>query len=93
MANQTLGRVVVCAAIRNRDGLVICSARHYDRTMRIQIKNSIGDWRLEYIEQGFIDQFGLFLTREEALLVANDAGQIVRRVGGDKKGLFSENLY
>jgi hypothetical protein len=43
--------------------------------------------------QGFIDQFGDFMTREEARKVALDAGQVRRRVGGDSERLFSENLY
>jgi len=33
------------------------------------------------------------MTREEAWQVAEAAGQIKYRVGGDGKELFSENLY
>jgi hypothetical protein len=44
-------------------------------------------------EQGFIDQFGVFMTREEAYVVAKAAGQIKYRCGGDDGVLFSENLY
>jgi hypothetical protein len=44
-------------------------------------------------EQGFVDQHGVFLTREEAMEIARAAGQIVRRCGGDSIRLFSENLY
>tara|TARA_R110000822_G_scaffold68435_7_gene166500 strand:+ start:249 stop:428 length:180 start_codon:yes stop_codon:yes gene_type:complete len=43
--------------------------------------------------QGFIDQFGQFLTREEAHVIAKKNGQIVKRCGGDEKTLYSENLY
>lgn len=49
--------------------------------------------QLQLAEQGFIDQRGAFLTREEAHKVATGAGQIIRRCGGDDGRLFSENLY
>lgn len=91
-------RVVVCAAIKftteGRDFLV-CSARHYDQTMVEQIK-TIGivafNAKMKY-EQGFIDQYGKFMTREEAYKVAKEANQIKYKCGGDENQLFSENLY
>jgi hypothetical protein len=90
---------VVCAANRSRvTGKIICGARHWDSIMRQQVKwpteKSAGlpeEWR--GAEQGFIDQFGNFLTREEAYKVALGNGQIARRCGGDNGTLFSENLY
>jgi hypothetical protein len=83
---------VVCAANR-KENRIICGARHYDPIMRAQINASEGaDW-WKGCEQGFIDQFGRFYTREEALVVAKTNGQIKRRVGGDDKELFSESLY
>ena len=86
-------RRVVCAALRRSGGLIICGARHFDPIMR-QVIGFIGG-RQEWlgVEQGFIDQYGAFMPREEARVVAEAAGQIVRRVGGDSKILFSENLY
>lgn len=90
-----LNRLVVCAALKHTDGSIICGARHYDddEIMRQQIvrASNASGWR--GAEQGFIDQKGVFLTREEALEVAKAAGQIKRRCGGDSKRLFSENLY
>ena len=88
-----LERRVVCAAIRNDDGHIICGARHYDGIMHFQILSSKENWRKDTVEQGFIDQDGIFLTREEAFLIATERGQIQRRVGGDSGKLFSENLY
>lgn len=47
-------------------------------------------------DQGFIDQFGAFMSRTEAWKVAEAAGQIIRRVDGDAVDggtLYSENLY
>lgn len=87
-------RRVVCAAIRREDGAMLCSARHFDHSMRLQIDTSVylrEQWH--DADQGFIDQFGKFMSREEAWQVANAAGQIIRRVGGDDGCLYSENLY
>jgi hypothetical protein len=44
-------------------------------------------------EQGFVDQKGRFLTREQARAIAERRGQIRYRCGGDEKKLFSDNLY
>jgi hypothetical protein len=59
--------------------------------MRWQINESPHCWG--DAQQGFVDQFGAFHSRESALNIATKAGQIFRRCGGDEKQLFSENLY
>jgi hypothetical protein len=86
---------VVCAANRNRrSGEITLGARHFDHLMHAMNKarkEGQADWVDS--EQGFIDQKGNFLTREEALKIAKANGQIRRRCGGDEKRLFSENLY
>lgn len=88
-------QVIVCAAMRNKHGSVICSPRHWDSAARdaawAQTSCPHSTW--EKAEQGFVDQYGTFLTREEAWSIAEKAGQIVRRCGGDGVKLFSENLY
>lgn len=81
---------VVCAACR-KDQIIVCSARHADQLMHSQLKAH--GLKLKDCEQGFIDQFCNFLTREEALEIAKNNGQIFRRCGGDELQLFSENLY
>jgi hypothetical protein len=90
-------RRIVCAAIRNAKGEIICGARHYDKIMRDQLSQVVennANWdHMQDITQGFIDQRGVFLDRREAWLVAAAASQIIRRVGGDSDELFSENLY
>lgn len=84
-------RVVVCAANRYGD-LIVCGARHFDMVMRAQIKAA--NIERSVPEQGFIDQWGVFMDREEALLVATAAGQInVRRPKSPGNELFSEDLY
>jgi hypothetical protein len=91
---------VVCAANRYQapDGqpVVIPAPRHHDMTMNFLIKSLDAAGAIytdERGEQGFIDQFGKFLTREEAREIALRNGQRRRRCGGDGKQLFSENLY
>ena len=79
---------VVCAAIR-KDNLIICGARHFDSIMRNQIKLlnlDFCNW-----EQGFIDQYQTFLTREEAYTIAAKNNQIKQPIHNNT--LFSENLY
>lgn len=95
-------RRVVCAAVRSySDQLIICSARHFDNITRETImaldeERGAGEW-----EQGFINTWGEFLTREEAWIVACANNQILKYVGSQtpddfgKEGvkLYSENLY
>lgn len=91
---------VVCAAARNTyNGAIICSPRHYDSTFHAAIElyretadeKSIEGWRES--DEGFVDQFGKFLTRAEARKIAVATNQIRRRCGGDHEELYSENLY
>lgn len=77
-------RLIVCAAVRNRqETIIVCGARHFDGIMRAQI--AAMNTAEKIWEQGFIDQRGNFLTRGEAWKIANAAGQIRRRCGGDVK--------
>lgn len=90
-----VGRRIVCAANRAyMTGDMAIGARHYDAVMIAQIDKWADPHALS--QQGFIDQRGEFLTRTEAWSVAEAAGQIIRRVGGDDANggtLYSENLY
>lgn len=97
-------RIVVCAAniyrIGNYTISLLVGARHFDSAMRKQLDTIDEEFTPEEStgwKQGFIDQYGVFMTREEAWLVAEAAGQIKYRVGGDMHNgvgkLFSENLY
>ena len=90
-------RRVVCAALRDNLGRIVTSPRHFDAIMVEQIQRVGRDQdAFRTAKQGFVDQRGEFLTRTEAWVVAQAAGQIIRRVGGDTLNggnLFSENLY
>jgi hypothetical protein len=84
-------RRIVCAANRKRfTGEIVLGIRHWDAFMHKL------DTEGDPVDQGFIDNRGAFLSRIEAWAVAETAGQIIRRVGGDTAfggTLYSENLY
>lgn len=82
---------VVCAAVRLKLGIVVCGPRHFDSTMRKMLEQL----RLTVTgaEQGFVDQFGNFLTREEAWDIAHANGQILRERSRCVGTLYSEDLY
>ena len=83
---------VVCAALRNGDR-IICGPRHFDSIMRQQVAASEGIEFWRRADQGFVNQYGEFLGREEARMVALDNNQVANRCGGDQTQLYSENLY
>lgn len=90
-------QIVVCAACRF-NGVTLTGARHFDNVMLNQLENMKEGTKPskegERWEQGFIDQFGDFLTREEAMTIVKENGQPfnTKRNGSDKE-LHSEGLY
>ncbi len=93
-------RRVVCAAIRNARGALLLGIRHYSEDMHRQIhaRHDGHTFMHRYDEdQGFVDQRGCFMSREEAYQVAEAAGQIVNTTacgrGLDGPKLYSEGLY
>ena len=87
-------RRVVCAANRIRlSGDIVLGVRHFDRHMCSHLDRIVRFACGDPVEQGFVDQFGVFMTREEAWEVATAANQIIRRCGSDEGCLYSENLY
>jgi len=88
-------QVVVCAACK-KDSVIVAGARHFDNVMWSQFKkmNEPTPYGVDW-EQGFINQFGDFLTREEAMIIAQRAGQKIdyRGCGGSVSTLYSEGLY
>lgn len=91
---------VVCAANSLHDkgtdpkfGILILGARHYDKLMRSHHSHLNQDLIKDKVKtMGFIDNNGDFLTREEALMVALAAGQLIEKNPPGYK-LFSEDLY
>jgi hypothetical protein len=93
-------RRVVCAAIRAWDGSVLVGLRRDSPDMHAQIDARWdGDKFRQRLDenQGFVDQYGVFMTREEAYRVAEAAGQIAYPEpcgqGLDGPKLYSEGLY
>lgn len=93
-------RRIVCAAIRAADGSLLLGIRHYSADMHEQIEQRLDGEKFKHrsgADQGFVDQHGRYLTREEAYVVAVMAGQIVRPhacpEGPDATRLYSEALY
>lgn len=86
-------RRVVCAANKHQDtGVIILGARHFDHLMHKQVE-MLG-YKNHPMEQGFIDQWGVFMTRGEAFKVAAEAKQILSKTGNvNDEILFSEDLY
>ena len=97
---NTPTRRVVCAAIRAADGEILLGIRHYSTDMHRQIEQRRDGAKFAHrmdSDQGFVDQFGKYLTREEAYQVAQANGQITRPhacgEGLDGPKLYSEGLY
>lgn len=90
-------RRVVCSACRSSvSGLMVLGPRHMDNTMRTHIDLTPNHTHSDFDEEGFIDQYGVYMDRREAWSVAKEANQIVYRCGGDQTNggtLYSENLY
>lgn len=84
-------QLVVCAANRHTfTQRIILGARHWDKLMRSALQH--GEDHVLW-EQGFVDQWGQFLTREEAWKVAVEKGQIRRQIDTPEGTLYSEHLY
>jgi hypothetical protein len=93
-------RRVVCAAIRAADGSLVLGVRHYSPDMHAQIAARHDGIKFKHrhdSDQGFVDQHGVYMSREEAYLVAAAADQITYPAGCglglDGPKLYSEGLY
>jgi uncharacterized protein (DUF885 family) len=68
----------------------VCGPRHY-HCMRLA--HDLGIYSDGW-EQGFVDQYNEFMTREEAMELAEERGQIQRySIGEGQRALYSEDLY
>lgn len=96
-------RRVVCAALRAPDGELLLGIRHYSPDMHRQIEQRIDGHKFKHRhdeDQGFVDQYGVFMGREEAYWTALEQGQIINHEKGQGVGLglcgpklYSEGLY
>ena len=67
-------RRIICAACKSKE-VTLVSARHWDYCMNMQRASLYKNIPSYKFEQGFIDQFGVFYNREEAMVIAVAAGQ------------------
>ncbi|MBF84509.1 MAG: hypothetical protein CL489_08550 [Acidobacteria bacterium] len=96
-ANKTtvngIKRQVVCAANKYPCGTIVLGVRHFCPLMRQNIKaHGIKPTQMDMI-QGFVDQWGNFMDREEALAVVKANGRFMRDTGFHSRELFTENCY
>jgi len=83
---------VVCAACRWPDGHIILGIRHFSPDMRLSAALQ-GYEHVAGIDQGFVDQYGQFLTRQEAFKIALENGQYRPYEPYTIGTLYSEDLY
>ena len=85
--------MVICAAIKTKDGKVIRGHRHADaiytaRRMRYKLED------LSFADQGFVTSRNRYVSREEGRRLQDAAGiQSADPEGYRGKTLFSEDLY
>lgn len=86
---------VVCAAIQFPDGQIFTGVRHFSPDMVIVMRLSGYQPAQDFKEeQGFVDQWGNFLTREEAFEIAVRQGQHTDKFNRTESvPLYSEDLY
>lgn len=89
---------IVCAACKYEESVIFAGVRHFDVIMHNQIAMAFDEkyWAAAAtdMEQGFLTNKYRFVTREEAWIIAEREGQILRDCGNpNSKQLFSENLY
>lgn len=85
-----IDRQIVCAANKYGD-IIVLGVRHFCPLMCKQLDSYGLDGGEEH-EQGFVDQWGNFMSRKEALLVLRTNGRWIRDEDYYDE-LYSENLY
>lgn len=88
-------RRVICAAVKYACGTMLVGPRHFDMVMLDQYRLMFERGKApseDVSTQGFIDQFGIFMDRTEALAIAVAANQVRNKTNPTDR-LFSEDLY
>ena len=83
---------VVCAACKWPDGVVVTGIRHFSPDMRLTAAR-MGRSPVGRVEGGFVDQWGNWLTRQEAYEIAERQGQYRPYEPFTPGTLYSEDLY
>jgi len=90
--SKIVNRYIVCAANLTADNKIILGVRHHDPIMRAT-RNSQASICKGIEKQGFIDQWGTWVSRDEALFIVKETGQHLKRPWDEYDTLYSENLY
>lgn len=83
---------VVCAACRFEDGHIILGIRHWSPDMRLSAALQGREIAVKH-DQGFVDQYGQWLTRQEAYQIAVKNDQYKPYPPSTPGTLYSEDLY
>lgn len=78
--------------INTPGGVVLCGYRHGDVISQVLPLVGERQYILGEHVQGFLTSKNRFVDREEAWTIAEQQGQIVKKLSGNKI-LYSENLY
>ena len=98
MTSKKRKRLIVCAAIKF-NGTIITGIRHYDKIMRMALtKDVLKEHKLCRLRgeviQGFVDNFGSFVDRKEALKIVKENNQkLTPDYDGTDSKLYSEDIY
>lgn len=98
MPSPTEWQLRIVAAANRYGDVIVVSARHHDLLMNAQLKRLEEAGIITTVhtrDQGFIDNMGAYHSREDALAIAREAGQINqnRLKTTPFRQLFSEDLY
>ena len=96
--DKTKNQRVVCAAYKMEDGLIVTGIRHYSPEMRAIMERIYGEGYHLKVDRnfhngGFVDQYGTYLTREEAWVIAERNRQIIKDHDKCIGTLYSEHIY
>lgn len=88
-------RIVAAACRLKGTDEIVVSARHFDVRMHRQIEARVdqAEWYGPNVEQGFVDQFGAWWSRVDALVIAKAAGQLRPNPAHSGDELYTEDLY
>jgi hypothetical protein len=88
--------VVICAAVRDIDGLVVHCQRHHHGLAVVRVRRASRSQSVAELEvqQGFVTSRGRFVGRIEALQLQRAAGIKSAAPGGYRgDDLYSEDMY
>lgn len=84
---------IVCAANMFEDGTIVLGVRHGCEIM-LKSAKAMGKANLLHTKQGFYTNWQRFVSREEAMKIACEQGQLLRPEGTHNPDvLYSECLY